>query len=102
MKEISIVSIGFSAKHIYKSAKDLSVELKNLDIGEVSEKTTVFGRRDEEWLLIEVGPKTSVYFLTQDFEKEVNLVEMWTNPLSDEEHKNTQNLKNAFYKNSFK
>ena len=102
LKETSIVSIGFSAKHIYKCAKDFSVEIKNLDIDEISEKSTIYGRRDEEWLLMELGPKISIYFSTEAFDKEVNLVEMWTNPLTDEEYKDSLNLKNVFYKKSFK
>jgi hypothetical protein len=52
--------------------------------------------------LVEVGPKISLYFSTESFEKQVNLIEMWTNPLSDEDHKNNQNLKNVFYKKSFR
>ena len=102
LKETSIVSVGFSSKHIYKSAKDLSVEIKNLKIPGVSENMQIYGRRDEEWLLIELGPDVSVYFFTESFNKEIDIVNLWTNKPSDEDMKNENRLKNAFYKNKFK
>jgi len=102
LNENSIVSIGFSSKHIYKSAKDLSVEIKNLKIPYISQNIQIYGRRDEEWLLLEVGHNISVYFLTEAFNKEVNLVELWTNKPSDEDFIRDSKLKNAFYKNRYK
>lgn len=102
LKETSIVSVGFSAKHIYKSAKDLSVEIKNLKISGVSENMLIYGRRDEEWLLIEMGPDISVYFFTEAFNKEVDIVNMWTNKPTDEDMINESKLKDAFYKNKHK
>lgn len=102
LKETSIVSVGFSSKHIYKSAKDLSVEIKNLKIPGVSETMQIYGRRDEEWLLVEIGPDISVYFFTEAFNKEVDIVNMWTNRPSDEDIMRENKLKNSFYKNKFK
>lgn len=102
LKETSIVSVGFSSKHIYKSAKDLNVEIKNLQIPEVSENMQIYGRRDEEWLLLEIGKDISLYFFTEAFNKEVDIINIWTNRLSDEEISNQSKLKNTFYKNRYK
>jgi len=102
LKDTSIVSVGFSSKHIYKSAKDLIVEIKNLKIPEVSENMLIYGRRDEEWLLVELGFDISIYFFTEAFNKEVDIVNMWTNKPSDEDFINENKLKNAFYKKKFK
>lgn len=101
LKETSIVSVGFSSKHIYKSAKDLSVEIKNLEIDSISEAMRIYGRRDEEWLLLEVGPNISIYFLTQAFRKEVDLVDIWINKPSEVDMIKENKLKNIFYKNHY-
>jgi len=102
LKETSIISVGFSAKHTYKSAKDLSVEIKNLKIDGISENMLIYGRRDEEWLLLELGSDISIYFMTEAFRKGVDLVEMWTNKQSDEEMMREKKLKSVFYKNHYK
>lgn len=102
LAENSIVTIGFSSKHIYKSAKDLTVEIKGLNIPNISEKNLIYGRRDEEWLLVEVGPEISIYFVTQDFRKDFDLVEMWINRPTEEDINRNNRLKDVFYKKKFK
>jgi len=78
------------------------VEIKNLKIDGVSETNVIYGRRDEEWLLVELGPFISIYFFTEAFNKEVDIVRMWTNRPTDEDILNESKLKNAFYKNKYK
>jgi len=62
----------------------------------------IYGRRDEEWLLVEMGPDISIYFFTEALNKEVDIVNKWTNKPSEEDKIMENNLKNAFYKNKFK
>lgn len=102
LKQTSIVSVGFSSKHIYKSAKDLSVDIKNLKIPGISENMLIYGRRDEEWLLVELGPDISIYFFTEAFNKEVDIVNMWTNKSNEEDMIKQNKLKNAFYQKKYK
>jgi hypothetical protein len=79
LKETSILCSGFTAKHIYKCAKDMVVELKKLNIPNLPFTPTVFGRRDEEWLIIEIG-EIHIHFFVESFRKEDDLLERWLNP----------------------
>jgi|LauGreDrversion4_2_1035121.scaffolds.fasta_scaffold1423364_2 hypothetical protein len=49
--DIGIICSGFNAKHLYKSAKDLILEVKKLDLQGLAEIPNISGRKDEEWLL---------------------------------------------------
>jgi ribosomal silencing factor RsfS len=80
LKENSILSSGFTQKHIYKSAKDLTVEIKGLKCGL---EPRIYGRRDDEWLLVEVGD-VAVHFFVNTFRKETDLLQVWLNPPSEE------------------
>jgi ribosomal silencing factor RsfS len=82
LKENSILSSGFTQKHVYKAAKDLIVELKKLGLPE-SYNPLVYGRRDDEWLLVDVGD-TAVHFFVESFRKETNLLDVWLNPPTEE------------------
>lgn len=83
LKENAIVCTGFTTKHIYNTAKDLVVELKKLKIPGLSYVPTVFGRRDEEWLLVEIGD-IMVHLFTESFKEEFDLIDHWINPVSDD------------------
>jgi ribosomal silencing factor RsfS len=83
LRENSIVCSGFTAKHIYKTAKDLTVELKKLQIPNLPFIPTIFGRKDSEWLLVEIG-QISIHFFVESYRKDYDLVDVWLNPLSKE------------------
>jgi ribosomal silencing factor RsfS len=83
LKETSILCSGYTTKHIHKSAKDLVVEIKKLKIPNLPFIPTVFGRRDEEWLLVEIG-EIQIHFFVESFRKEFDLLDHWLNPTSDD------------------
>jgi ribosomal silencing factor RsfS len=95
LKENSILCSGFTQKHVYKSAKDFLVELKKLNIP--NEKPNIYGRRDQEWLLVEVG-NISVHFFVESFRKEQDLLEIWMNPPSKELQEHHERYFNKLYK----
>jgi len=83
LKENTIFCSGHTSRHIYKIAKDLVVELKKLDIPNLPFTPTVFGRRDEEWIIVEIG-EIQVHFFTESFRKEMDILDMWLNPPSED------------------
>jgi len=48
LKRHSIICSGFTSKHIYKTAVDFTIELKNLKIPNAP-VPTISGRKDAEW-----------------------------------------------------
>lgn len=84
LRENSIVCSGYTTRHIYKIAKTLVVELKSLKVPNFDSLPTVLGRKDEEWLLIQVG-ETSVYFFVESLRKDFDIVDLWINPATKDE-----------------
>lgn len=81
---MGIICTGFNAKHIYKSAKDLTIEVKKLNLRDLPEVPTIYGRRDEEWysrliyrLIFEIG-EIAVHFFTEKYREDVDLIGKWT------------------------
>lgn len=96
LKENSILCSGFTARHIYKVAKDLVVELKKLKIPDLPFVPTVFGRRDEEWVIVEIG-EIQVHFFVESFRKENDLLERWLNPAPQEYIDWLKRVDNKYY-----
>jgi len=96
LKETSILCSGFNAKHIYKSAKDLVVELKKLKIPYLPFTPTIFGRRDEEWLIVEIG-EIQVHLFTESLRKDDDLLERWLDQPSDDFIEWNRRLNNKYY-----
>jgi ribosomal silencing factor RsfS len=82
LNDHSILSSGFTQKHVYKVAKDLIVEAKKLGIEDL--KPVIYGRREDEWLLVHIG-KVSVHMFVESFRKETNLLDVWMNPPTEDE-----------------
>ena len=83
LKENTILCSGHTSRHIYKTAKDLVVDLKKLNIPNLPFIPTVFGRRDEEWLIVEIG-EVQVHLFVESFRKEMDLLERWLNPAPED------------------
>jgi ribosomal silencing factor RsfS len=79
LKETSILCSGHTSKHVYKTAKDLVVDIKKLNIPNLPFYPTVFVRRDEELNIVEIGD-IQVHLFVQTFREEVDLLDKWLNP----------------------
>ena len=44
---------------------------------------TVFGRRDEEWVIVDIGQIT-INFMVDTFRKELDLLDLWLNPIEQD------------------
>ena len=56
--------------------------MKKLNIQNVK-TPIIYGRREDEWLLVEIG-QVSVHFFVESFRKEQDLLEIWMNPQTKE------------------
>ncbi len=90
------MSSGFASRHIFKSAKQLSVELKALEIPDLPFPPRVHGRRDQEWLIVEIGD-ISVHFMVESFRKENDLLDLWLNPVEQEFYDWNRRVEDLFY-----
>lgn len=95
LKEHAVVSSGFTARHIYRTAKDLIVELKALNIPNIM-TPIIHGRKDEEWLIIEVG-EVQLHLFVDSYRKEQDIVEKWLNPPSEELLENRRRFEVKLY-----
>ena len=96
LKENTILCSGHTSRHIYKTAKDLVVDLKKLNIPNLPFIPTVFGRRDEEWLIVEIG-EVQVHLFVESFRKEMDLLERWLNPAPEDYIEWQRRVDNEFY-----
>jgi ribosomal silencing factor RsfS len=96
LNENSILCSGFTQKHIYKAAKDYLTEIKKLNIPNIK-TPIIYGRRCDEWLLIDIG-NVSLHFFVESFRKEQDLLEIWMNPQSPELEK----YHNAYFDKLYK
>ena len=96
LKENCILCSGYTARHIYKTAKDFTVELKKLNIPKLPFIPTVFGRRDEEWLLVEIG-EVQIHFFVESFRSEMDLLDRWLNPTPEDFKEWTRRVDDKFY-----
>ncbi len=83
LKENAILCSGYTAKHTYKAAKDLVVEIKKLKIPNLPCVPSVSGRRDEPWNIVEIGNITT-HFFVESYRDEIDLLGRWLNPPSEE------------------
>lgn len=97
LKEHSIVCTGHTQRHIYKIAKELVVEIKKLNLPNLLRYPQIYGRRDEEWLLVEVG-EVSVHFMVESFRKEQDLVGRWLNPMTHEQQAFMRKFSEDYYR----
>jgi ribosome-associated protein len=96
LKEHSILASGFASRHIYKVAKQFSVDLKALDIPDLPHPPRVHGRRDDEWLIVEIG-EISVHFMVDTLRKDHDLVDLWVNPIEQEYYDFNRRVEDMFY-----
>jgi ribosome-associated protein len=96
LKENNIICSGHTSRHIYKSAKDLVVEIKKLNIPNLPHIPTVYGRRDEEWVIVEIGEVT-IHFFQEQFRKEIDLLDRWVNPPPEEFVEWQRRVEEQFY-----
>ena len=80
LKQHSILTTGFNSKHIYKCAKDLTREVKQLEIKDFI-VPTISGKRHSEAMRIDVG-ECSIYFFTEDSREQADLDNIWLNKKS--------------------
>jgi ribosomal silencing factor RsfS len=52
LENYAIVCSGFSAKHLYNTAKTLCQEVKKLECEQITNLPTVAGRRDDSWVMV--------------------------------------------------
>ena len=75
--DISILVVGYSNRHIYKAAKALVTELNKLNVN-YSNLPRIFGRKDDEWLMVNVGKLIFVHFFTENMKEEIDLEKQWS------------------------
>lgn len=78
LSNVSIIATGYSNRHVYKAAKSMVKQLDLLDV-EYSNRPMVFGRKDDEWVMVNVGKEFLVHFMTENLRSEVNLEGQWKN-----------------------
>jgi ribosomal silencing factor RsfS len=78
LSDICIIATGYSNRHVYKAAKTLVKQLGGLEV-EFSNPPMVFGRRDDEWVMVNVGKKILVHFMTENLRVEIDLENQWRN-----------------------
>lgn len=78
LANICILATGYSNRHVYKAAKALVKQLENIEV-EFSNPPMVFGRRDDEWVMVNVGKEVLVHLMTENLRAEVNLEKNWRN-----------------------
>ena len=96
LKEHSIIASGFTARHIHKIAKQFSVDLKALEIEDLPFPPRVHGRKDDEWVVVNIGD-ISVHFMVDTFRQQNDLVDYWLNPVEEEFLEWNKRVDNLYY-----
>lgn len=78
LTDFCIFATGYSNRHLHKSGKSLVKELLKIEV-EYSNEPRIFGRKDDEWLMINVGRKINVHLFTENMRTEINLEGKWNN-----------------------
>ena len=58
-----IIGTGYSNRHIFKVAKALVIALKELNV-DWPNQPRIFGRKDDEWIMIGIGAQMNLHLLT--------------------------------------
>lgn len=100
----SIIATGYSNRHIYKVAKTLVKEMAKLELP-VPNAPRIFGRRDDEWVMVNIGPRIGIHLFTENMREDTNLEEKWRNleirDLDDDYHEQIEKKKKEI-ENPFK
>jgi ribosomal silencing factor RsfS len=76
--DYGIIATGYSNRHIYKVAKTLVKEMDKLDLS-LPNPPKVLGRKDDEWVMVSIGPRISIHLFTENMRQDINLEEKWRN-----------------------
>lgn len=76
--DFAIIATGYSNRHIYKVAKTLVKEMDKLEL-DVPNPPRLFGRRDDEWVMVNLGSRIAIHLFTDNMRQDTNLEEKWTN-----------------------
>jgi ribosomal silencing factor RsfS len=71
-----MIGTGFSNRHIFKVAQNLVGELKSLGV-EWNNVPRIFGRRDDEWIMVIVGANIRLHLFTEGQREDVDLESKW-------------------------
>ena len=72
----SFLATGYSNRHIYKVAKNLVEKLKNINF-DFKNEPRVFGRKDDEWIMVNLGSDCEIHLFTESHRKMVGLEDKW-------------------------
>ena len=72
------------------------VEIKKLNIPNLPFIPTVFGRRDEEWVIVEIGD-VQIHLFQESFRKEIDLLDRWVNPPPEDFVEWQRRVEHMFY-----
>jgi ribosomal silencing factor RsfS len=82
----AIVLSGYSSRHLYRMAQNLVKALKDVEIPEILNPPKMYGRKDDEWILVECKD-IMVHMFTEEAREDIDLEYKWKNPVSDEQAK---------------
>ena len=71
-----MLGTGFSNRHIYKVAQNLVNMLKALKV-EWSNEPRIYGRKDDEWLMVIVGKDIQLHLFTEGLREDADLESKW-------------------------
>ena len=71
-----MIGTGYSNRHIFKVGKALVSCLKDLEVDWPNEPR-VFGRKDDEWIMINIGAQMHLHLLTENSREDVDLEAKW-------------------------
>ena len=83
VSNFAICCSGYSSRHIYKVARSLAKEVKELNCQEIINPPKVLGRSDDPWLLVTVK-EIGVNFFVEEEREEIALEFKWHNPTTKE------------------
>lgn len=72
----SFIASGYSNRHIYKVAKNLVKLLKDINF-DFKNEPRIFGRKDDEWVMVAVGTDLELHLMTESQRKMVALEDKW-------------------------
>lgn len=78
-----IVATGFSGRHLSRIGYSLVKSLREAQVPE-SKYFSVDGQRDSEWMLVCMKDLV-VHLMTEETRSEIDLIEAWKNPTTEEE-----------------
>lgn len=85
-EKFGIVCSGFSARHLFSTAKKLKEAVNKLNAPELQQNVKVHGSKSDSWLLV-VVKEVQVHFLLEEYRYELDLEFRWLNEPPLEMHK---------------